>query len=278
MVINANLIGAGRVGRTLLRCLAGVPGIVIGDVTSVRPASAEAAVADAGAGRAVAAIGDMGPADVWFLTVPDSAIEAVAEEISQRVANAGKTPVAIHCSGYHPASVMAPLASDGWRLASAHPMLSFADPDTAAARFPGTWVGIEGDVTALDQVEDLFAQLGARTFRMTAEGKALYHAAAVFTNNFTTVLQAIALEAWDAAGVPPDVARDLNKALLASTVENIEQFGPARALTGPAARGDSEVVNTQGRRVAEWHPEAGQLYRVLSDLAARLKTTGRTGR
>lgn len=155
-------------------------------------------------------------------------------------------------------------------------MQSFADPATAAGRFEGTWCGLEGDLAATEMISGLFAAMGARPFPVTSEGKVLYHAAAVFTNNFTTVLQALAREAWEAADVPADVAQELNTTLLRSTLENVERFGPAAALTGPAARGDEDVVRDEAGRVAEWHPEAGRLYKELSVIARRLKKTGRT--
>ena len=115
-----------------------------------------------------------------------------------------------------------------------------------------------------------------KAFRIDSEAKSLYHAAAVVTNNFTTVLQAIALEAWKAAGAPTEVARDLNATLLQSTVENIGRLDPAEALTGPAARGDVAVVEAEVRDMTAWHPEAGRIYEVMSVLAARLKASGTT--
>ena len=52
-------------------------------------------------------------------------------------------------------------------------------------------------------------------------------------------------------------------------------LGAAAAL-GVAARGDDEVVRDQGQQVSDWHPEAGRVYRELSELASRLKKTGKT--
>lgn len=274
-----NLIGAGRVGRTLLRLLAAQTGLAIQHVASARAESAEAAVREIAAGTAVERLSDMAAADIWFLTVPDTRIADVASDLRKAFENKLKnsTPqIAVHCSGFHSADVMAPLRDLGWSLASAHPMLSFADPAVSAARFPGTWVGVEGDDSAVPAVAQVFAALGARPFPIASEAKVLYHAAAVITNNFTTVLQGLALEAWHAAGVPEEAARDLNASLLKSTLENIENFGPAEALTGPAARGDRSVVEIQGNAVGVWHPEAGEVYRLLSVMAERLKTSGST--
>ncbi len=265
---SVNIIGAGRVGRTFLRLLG--PRVV--NVASATRTSAEAAVAETGHGH-VADLGEMAPADIWFLTVPDTKIAEAAKALAR---TAAPPAIAVHCSGFHTGEVMAPLRAKGWHLASAHPNLSFADPDSAAARFSGTPCGIEGDPEATAAVEALLTDLGALCFPIASDQKALYHAAAVFSNNFATVLQAIAREAWAEAGVPDDIARQLNASLLNATAENVARHGPAEALTGPAARGDEAVVARQGDEVTAWHPAAGALYRDLSAMAARLKRTGRT--
>ena len=261
-----NIIGAGRVGQTFLRLL----GPQIEDVASATRASADAAVQAAGHGRATD-LTDMRPADIWLLTVPDTQISDAAHALAE----SETTPaIAVHCSGFHTAHEMAALRDQNWHLASAHPNLSFADPETAASNFPGTPCGIEGDPSAVGPVEHLFRDLGATPFRIASEHKALYHAAAVFSNNFATVMQAIARAAWKDAGVQDDIAADLNASLLRATCENVIRHGPQNALTGPAARGDVNVVVAQGNAVEAWNSDAGQLYRDLSAMATRLKSSG----
>jgi predicted short-subunit dehydrogenase-like oxidoreductase (DUF2520 family) len=76
--------------------------------------------------------------------------------------------------------------------------------------------------------------------------------------------------------VPPELMRPLTEALLKSTVDNVLAMGPAQALTGPAARGDTAVVQAQGEVVKRWSPTAGELYQTLSELAAQLKKDGKT--
>ena len=269
-MISVNLIGTGRVGETMLRCLAATEGYDVQDVSNRNPEKAARAVADVGAGRAVA-IDAMRPAGLWLLAVPDGEIARAAKVVADYHAPS----VAVHFSGFHAACEMAALGDNGWQLASAHPNLSFADPSQAARRIPGTYVGLEGDDAAVGPAEDLFAALGAKTFRVRSDRKVLYHAAAVFSNNFSTVLQAIAQEAWAESGVPEDVARALGDALLAAAAENVARLGPAEALTGPAARGDADVVETETRAVSQWNPAVGRAYADLSAMAAQLKATGR---
>lgn len=262
-----NIIGAGRVGRTFLRLLREDAQ----DIASATRASAEAAVHETGHGHATE-LREMRSADLWLLTVPDTQIASAAQSLAQTQT---EPSIAIHCSGFHTADIMAPLRDKGWRLASAHPNLSFADAETAAANFPGTPVGIEGDDDAMDATDELLSNLGAETFRIASDQKALYHAAAVFSNNFTTVLQAIAREAWAEAGVPEEVAAKLNASLLNATARNVTQLGPKASLTGPAARGDRDVVAAQSAKVHAWSTDAGRLYDGMSAAATRLIASGK---
>lgn len=263
-----NIIGAGRVGRSFLRLL----GPRVRDIASASRTSAEAAVLETGHGHA-ADPADMSPADIWLLAVPDTRIADAAKALAETEA---PPAIAIHFSGFHTADIMDPLRARGWHIASAHPNFSFADPESAAAGFPGTPCGLEGDDPAIAAIEALLIELGAHPFRIASGKKALYHAAAVFSNNFATVLQAIAREAWQDAGVPDAIAADINAALLRATVENVVRLGPVDALTGPAARKDRDVVQAQRGRVADWHPAAGEVYALLSAMAEALKSTGKT--
>ena len=77
-----NVIGAGKVGRTLMSLTHDAAGYTLGDVASRDAASANAAVDALAAGRSVASLTDLGPADLWFLTVPDDAIADVARVLA----------------------------------------------------------------------------------------------------------------------------------------------------------------------------------------------------
>lgn len=277
-MITLNVVGCGRVGRALARLLRQHGLCTVQDLVARSEASAREAAAFVGAGRAVADLSGLRPADLWLIGVPDAQVAAVAKSLAERVAVAKATaaPVAFHCSGFLPAAALAPLQALGWTVASVHPALSFASAETGVRQFPGTPCGVEGDAQALAVLEPLFAALGARCFPVDGTRKALYHGAAVICSNFTVVLQALAREAWAEAGVPPDMVPVLHAALLRGTVENTLALGPAGAITGPAARGDTPVVQAQGAAIAAWHPEAGEIYRLASVLARRLAVRGST--
>lgn len=263
-----NVVGCGKVGQTLARVFHASGVCTVQDLKGLDLEETRRAAGFIQAGRPVEALRDMRPADLWLITVPDTKIAGVAAEIAVALPAATDT-VAFHCSGFLPAATMAPLRALGWTLASTHPVLTFADPAASVAQFPGTPCGLEGDEAALAALRPLFEAGGAQCFPVQTERKSLYHAAAVFSSNFTVVLQAIAREAWTAAGVPDDLVPTIQASLLKATVENVAALGP-RAITGPAARGDEQVVRSQGADVFRWHPDAGVVYQELSRLARRL--------
>jgi predicted short-subunit dehydrogenase-like oxidoreductase (DUF2520 family) len=266
-----NLIGAGRVGKTLGRLWQQAGVLQIQDVLTTSAASAQAAVDFIGAGRAVAAPTQLRPADLWLLAVPDRQIAPSA----QQLAALGLPPtLAFHASGALAAAELAPLQAAGWRCASAHGILSFADPAQALVQFAGTACALEGDAAATAKLQPLFAAIGAQCFALASEHKLIYHAAAVWATNFLPVLQAQAEALWQHSGLPAELLPGLRERLLRNAVDNLLALGPAGALTGPAARGDTALVERQGQAIQVLDADAGAAYAALSAMAARLARDG----
>ena len=252
----------------------------IQDVLTRSQASAEEAVAFMGAGRAVNNMRDMRAADVWMLAVPDAQIKNVAFELSNTTLAGvliASGAIIFHCSGALSSAELQPLRSagnKGSQVASAHCILSFSAPASAVTQFAGTPCALEGDVAAKQVLQPAFEAIGANCFDLVAKDKVLYHAAAVFATNFLPVLQVVAADLWQSTGMPKELIAPLNASLLQKAVQNIAAQGAAKALTGPAARGDTELVALQGAAVADWSADAGAAYAALSQLASRIAKNG----
>lgn len=267
-----NLVGAGRVGKTLASLWHEQKQLQIQDVLTTSYPSAEQSVTLIGAGRPVSQLSEMCQADLWMLAVPDSQIAASAAAMALALKKHAPSR-AFHCSGALTSDRLSPLRTLGWSVASAHSILSFADPASARQQFPGTVCGIEGDSEIAQELHTLFNATGARCFSLQSENKLLYHAAAVFATNFLPVLQHTAEALWSQSGVPLQFLPQLRERLLHNAVANVLALGPATALTGPAARGDRELIERQARAVEDWDSISGQAYRGLSELALRLAQT-----
>ena len=273
-----NVIGCGRVGKTLAALIHQVGAGHIQDLYSRSPSSAYAAAEFIGAGKAVDSMESMRMADIWLIAVPDSQIAGVASALSVASDKISspllERPIAFHCSGFESSSLLEPLGSKGFGVASLHPVLSFADPGLSVNIFEGTPCGIEGEPDNIKILSRLVEQLKGKPFELSAQHKRLYHAAAVISSNLNVVLQAMAVEAWQASGVPSEIIPFIHASLLHGTTQNVLTMGPVKALTGPAARGDQRVVDLQQVMLSQWHAEAGQAYALLSNMASRLAQSG----
>lgn len=271
MVARLNLIGAGHVGRVLGRLFAASGAFQVQDVLTRSQASAAVAVAFMGAGRAVAELAAMDDAEVWLLAVGDDQIGPVCDALARARHMQGAT--VFHCSGAKSSSELRAARAGGALTASVHPIRSFADPDRVAQQFGGTYCGIEGDAGALALLEPALAAIGAQPVAIDAAAKTVYHAASVFASNYLVTVLDAALRAYQAAGIPEAVARELARPLAGESMANVFRLGPEAALSGPIARGDMETVARQQAALDAWDGPTGALYQALvaatTDLAAR---------
>ena len=264
-----NLIGPGRAGRTLGALLARGGLCTVQDVLGAERATAEAAVVFIGAGRAVRTLGEMRAAELWLLTPPDAAIAPVAAAL----AAAGcvrRGDIVFHCSGSQPSTLLAPLAAAGASIASVHPLKSFADPAIAINTFSGTHCAAEGDPAALAVLVPLFEGLGAQVAVIDPAGKTLYHAASVLVCNDLTALMEAGLRAYERAGLDRATAQAMMEPLVRETLDNILRLGTVRALTGPVARGDADVVARQLAALQAMDARVADAYRALGRITLEL--------
>lgn len=271
MAPTLNLVGAGHVGRVLGRLFAAGGVFALQDVLTRSPASAQAAVAFIGAGQPCADLAAMRAARVWLLAVSDDQIAPACAALA--AAHDVQGAIVLHCSGAKASHELQAAREQGALVASVHPIRSFADPDGVARDFAGTFCGVEGDAGALALLGPAFEAIGARTVAIDAEAKTVYHAAAVFASNYLVTVLDAALRAYQAAGVPEQVARELARPLASETLNNVFRLGPAAALSGPIARGDAATVARQQQALLEWDAPTGRLYEALvaptADLARR---------
>lgn len=270
------VVGGGHVGRVLGRLFSAAGVFLVQDVLARSAGSAAQAAAFIGAGRALADVSAVRPADVYMLTVTDDQIVPACDALAAAVPLQGA--VVFHCSGALASDRLQAARAAGAYVASVHPIRSFADVDAVAAGFAGTFCGVEGDQPALDVLLPALAAIGARAVQIDPAAKTVYHAAAVFASNYLVTVIDAALRAYQAAGIPEAVARELARPLALESMENAFRLGAAPALTGPVARGDMATVLRQQDAVMAWDAETGQLYRALVPPTIALAARKREGK
>jgi predicted short-subunit dehydrogenase-like oxidoreductase (DUF2520 family) len=268
VALTLNIIGAGHLGRVLGRLFAASGAFEVQDVLTRSAGSARDAASFIGAGRPIEALAGMRRADAVMLAVTDDQIEPVCAALAAAFPLDGV--LVFHCSGAKSSAALLAAAEKGALTASVHPVRSFADPEGVARDFAGTLCGLEGDPRALALLEPALAAIGARAVPIDAAAKTVYHAASVFASNYLVTVLDTALRAYQAAGIPEQVARELARPLATETLENVFRLGPRAALSGPIARGDFDTVARQQAALDAWEAPAGQLYRALAEATAGL--------
>ncbi len=186
--------------------------------------------------------------DILLVAVSDRAIEEVAAAIPETKA------IIVHPSGPLPA------LRGGFSL---HPLKSLP-PVGEPSDLAGTLLVFEG--RHREVAERIAAAAGARFAAIAPEAKTRYHAAAVFGSNYVAALLDIAEELIGIDGVREDLA-----ALARSAIDNWLAHTDGQRFTGPAARGESEVMQRHLEELRD-QPELAEIYRLL---AARIVATAK---
>jgi predicted short-subunit dehydrogenase-like oxidoreductase (DUF2520 family) len=261
------VIGAGRLGASLALALRD-HGMHLVGFSALTPAGRERSESWLGA-KASSTISDLvsRAPDLYLVAVPDSALPEVAAALGTLlVGSAG--PLVAHTSGATSVRVLDPCSAAGATTLVFHPLQTFADPMVGRSRFAGSAVAItpySGGQESLGAVVGFaLAQLvDARPFFLLDDKRALYHAAATMACNYLVTLEHNAREAFVLSGLPSEEALSLFLPLVKATLENIEDQGTVKALTGPLSRGDIGTVRSHLAALFEDAPELLPLYNAL---------------
>ncbi len=226
--VSVSVVGAGRLGTLLAVALAEAGHTVDGPLTRGElPASSS---------------------DLVLICTPDSSIAEVASQLP-----AG--PILGHCCGSRGLEVL-PVGRPGLCL---HPLMTVT-PAATPTTLHGAWAAVDAtDDDSLQLAEALSETLGMQPVRISAEDRAVYHAAASMASNFLITIEAAAERLAASAGLPSEALVPLVRA----TVDNWETLGSHDALTGPVARGDLETVARQRAAVERSNPELLDLFDAL---------------
>lgn len=210
--------------------------------------------------------------DLVILAVPDDQIPAVVNQLAESTIEwEGKSVV--HCSGARFAETLEPLAAEGARTASMHPVQTFKRGD-GAERFRDIYISLEGDPGLVSELFSLVKEAGAKPLKIDKMQKRALHLAAVIASNYLVTLQYIAEEFLAERGVENGFR--LVEPLVKQTLENVVKKGAAGALSGPVERGDLETISMHLNLLRK-NPDLLQIYSRLGLETIRLAEADRSG-
>jgi predicted short-subunit dehydrogenase-like oxidoreductase (DUF2520 family) len=245
------LVGVSGRGETRGRASAHLPGVPV-----LEPAEAAAA------------------ADLVVIGTPDDAIEPTVAALAAAAA-ISSTSWVLHLSGSLGLDALRSAREVGAGRLAMHPLQTFPDVGSALRGLPGSSIAVTADDDEGYRLgERLADDLHGVPFRLADELRPLYHAAAVFASNYLVTTSAIAESLFAEAGVP-DPAKTMAP-LQRTSLGHVERLGPARALTGPAVRGDAGTIRRNLEALERHAPALVPAYVALA--RSTLHLAERSGR
>ena len=196
-------------------------------------------------------------ADLYIIAVKDSALQEVIKQLSNRLTadtlsfrrGQVKDPLLLHTAGSMPLSVF-----DGYaeRCGVLYPMQTFSmDREVDFREIP---LFIEGNDPCVRTVAE---SLSDHVYELSTADRKYLHLAAVFACNFVNHCYTLAADVLQKKGLPFDVMLPL----VDETARKVHELHPKEAQTGPAVRGDRNVMQAQA---ALLDGKAKDIYELLS--------------
>jgi len=265
---NICVIGAGGVGTTLAFLLHRSGNKIVAVVSKNKRSAIKC-------GRAVSCMicsDDLSvipsSCDLVLIAVPDQSIRSVAKSLAAVPALRLERIFVFHTSGAMTSDALEPVARKGAKVFSLHPVQTFPRQNTLKdqlATMKGVTFGFEGPEGSRATAKLLVRQMGGEFLFIPKEAKILYHLACVIASNYSVTLVG-ALD-FIAGTITRKKIQPFRKLLLTS-IENAMKMGAGKALTGPIARGDSEIVREHLNAIQE--PELRMLYKSLGAYTLKL--------
>ncbi len=234
-----NIIGLGRLGKTLARLFIAHDLLEVQSICSINQSNVHEFIRETKQGQAYRDIREIPRAAITMISTPDNEIERVALNLSMNL-NIQPGDIFFHCSGLLSSNALLPIRDRGGIIASAHPLRSFTHH--VQESYAGTYCAIEGEQQATAFLQNLFKKIGFIPFIMNCDKKVLYHAGAVFASNYLVTLFHQATRCIEAADVSPEMSKEIVLSLMQGTLENLKNQDAGDALTGPLMRGDTKTI------------------------------------
>lgn len=189
------------------------------------------------------------PSSVFFITTSDDAIDIIASEIILP-----DNALVVHTSGTRPLSILEKTAAT--HAGVFYPLQSFSK---------GKPVHLNEVPLLLESTSDDSERILVKMARsisqsvqiVDSEQRQSLHLAAVIASNFTNHMLTISKQILEENKLTLDILHPL----IIETINKALEIGPERALTGPARRGDLEILD---KHMNLLNAENQRLYRIVS--------------
>ena len=197
-------------------------------------------------------------ADCYLVSLTDEALLQLTPQLTKGreealwVHTAGSVPMQLFAGHAHQFGVL-------------YPMQTFSKG--VAVDFTQVSLFVEASSpVALQQLKQLASLLTTHIHEADSQQRKSLHVAAVISCNFVNHCYALAQRWLEQQGLPFEAMLPL----IDETARKVHQLKPTEAQTGPAIRGDQQVIQSHLKLLAS-SPQLQQLYRILSESIASLR-------
>ncbi len=188
-------------------------------------------------------------ADLYILAVSDSYLDDLASVLQL------KDRLVVHASGTVSMEILAPISSNTGVF---YPVQTFSQ--NRRIDFRKIPVCIEGNsADTVEKLTGLAQKLTRSVYSLDTEKRRMLHLAAVFASNFTNFIYAISEELLK----EQDISFKLLEPLILQTAGNVRFGHLLESQTGPAVRGDLNVLGKHHELLAG-HPDYLEIYKLIS--------------
>ena len=194
-------------------------------------------------------------ADVVIISIVDSALRQVATKVAAKYPDA----IILHTAGSIPMSALHECGAKKYGVL--YPMQTVSKNNVVPLDDVTTF--IEGcDEAVAAQVEALARTISNKVVYATSEQRSYLHVAAVFACNFSNAVYNMAAELLEKHGLPFEAMLPL----IDEAARKVHRMSPTQAQTGPARRGDENVMKAHKAMLDD---ELAAIYSLLSDYIKR---------
>ena len=190
-------------------------------------------------------------ADIVIISVADNALREVAAAVAQKF----PASLLLHTAGSIPIDTLREAGATKYGVL--YPMQTVNKSNPVSLKNITTFIeGCCDDVTVL--IEKTACLISDKVVYATSEQRCSLHVAAVFACNFSNAVYNMAYELMQRNGLPFDAMLPL----IDEAARKVHRMSPLEAQTGPARRGDNNVMNSHKTMLDD---ELANIYETLSN-------------
>ena len=191
-------------------------------------------------------------ADVYLVMVKD----AVLQDLIPALVKGREEAFFVHTAGSMPMSVW---ENQAIRHGVLYPMQTFSKAREVDFSSVSFFVEANGG-PELELLKSMAGALSPKVYEATSAQRTYLHMAAVFACNFANHMYALSARLLEKNGLPFDAMLPL----IDETARKVHELHPNVAQTGPAVRGDENVMGKHLEMLSD-EPEIKEIYKMISD-------------